>query len=256
MASQSHASPTDELESLVQRALDIAKKARRHRQKLTSDNFYSNKLVHVRADAVNIFSDLSSQSAGDTSAMAELIGQVFSPQTAHKERAQAAKELLFALRTTWRKQPEPQATEEKEALFPYGLLSKTRKAYLMTVGRQMNGCFTAGWRDASLVMMRRLIEIAIIEAFERKNIAAKIKGTDGNYFHLSELVIKALSEQSWSLSRNARRFLPQLKEVGDLSAHGRYFTAQKEDIERVRMWCRVVVEEFLHHAELLTDPHA
>jgi hypothetical protein len=39
--------------------------------------------------------------------------------------------------------------------------------------------------------------------------------------------------------------------VGHRSAHGRYFNAKPDDIERVRDGCRVVVEEFLHHAGLL-----
>ena len=123
----------------------------------------------------------------------------------------------------------------------------------MAVGRQMNGCFNAGSWDAALVMMRRLLEIAIIEAFEKKTLAAKIKGADDNYIHLSELITKALAEPSWNLSRNARKYLPQLKDVGDMSAHGRYFTAQKDDVERVRLWSRVVIEEFLHHAKLLDE---
>jgi len=36
-----------------------------------------------------------------------------------------------------------------------------------------------------------------------------------------------------------------------MSAHGRYFLARKEDLEKVQQGCRIVVEEFLHHANLL-----
>ena len=39
----------------------------------------------------------------------------------------------------------------------------------------MNGCYSSEWYDASAVMMRRLVEIAIIEAFEKKGVAHKIK---------------------------------------------------------------------------------
>ncbi|HJW80776.1 MAG TPA: DUF4145 domain-containing protein [Acidiferrobacterales bacterium] len=121
----------------------------------------------------------------------------------------------------------------------------------MTIGRQMNGCFSEGWYDACAVMMRRLIETAIIEAFEHKGIAQNIKGADGNYHHLTELIAKALGEPALPLSRNAKKFLPQLRDVGHVSAHGRYFLARKEDLERVRQGCRIVIEEFLHHAALL-----
>lgn len=115
----------------------------------------------------------------------------------------------------------------------------------------MNGCFAQGWYDACAVMMRRLIEISIIEAFEHKGIASKIKGGDGNYLHLSDLVAAAIVEPALTLSRNTKKLLPQLRDVGHMSAHGRHYLARREDIERVQLGCRVTVEEFLHHAGLL-----
>jgi hypothetical protein len=100
-------------------------------------------------------------------------------------------------------------------------------------------------------MMRRIVEISIIEAFEGKGIAHKIKDGNGNYFQLTDLIRMALAEPAWTLSRNTRGALPNLRDVGHMSAHGRYFTASSEDVERLRPSCRIVVEEFLHHAGLL-----
>ncbi len=99
--------------------------------------------------------------------------------------------------------------------------------------------------------MRRLVEIAIIEVFEHRGIVDRIKDSNGNYLQLTELVGKAMGEQTWSLSRNTRKYLPQLRDIGRRSAHGRYYHAQREDVERVQQGFRVVVEEFLHHAALL-----
>ena len=115
----------------------------------------------------------------------------------------------------------------------------------------MNGCYASGWRDACAVMMRRLLEIVIIEAFEAKGIAAKIKGADDYYFHLSKLIDLALAEPKFSLSRNTKMALPKLRDAGHLSAHGRYFLAAPEDIVKLQKECRLVLEEFLHHAGLL-----
>jgi len=115
----------------------------------------------------------------------------------------------------------------------------------------MNGSHTMGWYDAAAVMMRRLLEVSIIEAFEAKGIANKIKDASGNYLQVSDLVGAALAETSWSLSRNTKKALPGLRDVGHMSAHGRYFSARKEDLETLRAGCRVVLEEFLHHAGLL-----
>ncbi|MBI3563290.1 MAG: DUF4145 domain-containing protein [Gammaproteobacteria bacterium] len=243
--------PASQLEQAVQRALDIAKKARKHRQKLNSDNFYANKLAELRVNAVNAFRDLSTQSAGDVSAMAEMIEVVFSPNADVKKKAEVARELVFSLRTTWREHERPVAQTEQGALFPLNLLSQTKRGYLIVIGRQMNGCFGVGWYDGCAVMMRRLMEIVLIEAFEKKNLSEKIKDKNGNYLQLTDLIGVTLNESSFALSRNTKSALPQLRDIGHASAHGRYFTAQKSDIEKIRHGCRVVVEEFLHHAGML-----
>ena len=88
----------------------------------------------------------------------------------------------------------------------------------------------------------------IIEAFEAKSAMAEIKDGNGNYLQLSDRVARALATSSMTISRNIRRSLPELRELGHMSAHGRYFSARRGDIERVRRSCRVVIEEFLHHA--------
>jgi hypothetical protein len=245
------------LESLTQSALKTAKKARKQRKALTGVNSYSNTLARLRADATNAFGELSAQSAGDTTALAELIQSVFGASTSPEERAKAAQELVFSLRTTWKQPKGPRlvlvadAPPADQDFFPLSILQQTGRGYISTVGRQMNGCFARGWYDACAVMMRRLIEISIIEAFEHKGIAAKIKSADDNYFHLSGLITAAMREPAFSLSRNTKRLLPQLREFGDLSAHGRYYLARKEDVEKLQTGCRLSVEEFLHHANLL-----
>jgi hypothetical protein len=242
------ATPSERVEDLAQSALEVAKKARRHKKSLSGDNFYGNKLATLRADATNAFSQLSASSAGESSTIAELMEVVFAPATERKARVAAVQELSYNLRTIWRSAPVPQ---EDAGIFPLSILTAAKRGYLATVGRQMNGCFTSGWYDAAAVMMRRLVEISIIEAFEAKNIAAKIRDANGNYLQLTALINKALAEPALTLSRNAKTALPELRDVGHMSAHGRYFTAKKEDVESAKTGCRIVVEEFLHHAGLL-----
>lgn len=241
-------SPSVRLEDLARIAIDVAKKARRNRKSLKGDNFYSNKLATLRADATNTFRSLFSASVGDSSAIAELIESVFSPNTDIRQRSQNFQELSYHLRTTWRSESVPQ---EEEGLFPLSILSQAKRGYLVTIGRQMNGCYTTGWYDAATVMMRRLVEIVIIEAFEANGLATKIKDPNGNYKPLSDLVGSALAESTWNLSRNTKKYLPALREIGHMSAHGRYFCARKEDLSSFKQHCRVVIEEFLCHAKLL-----
>jgi hypothetical protein len=161
------------------------------------------------------------------------------------------RELVLSLRTTWKQANTGAAQEQSGGLFPLTLLSQAKRGFLLSVGTQMNGCFDSDWYDTSAVMMRRLVEISIIEAFEHKGIAQKIKAADDNYLQLSDLVSIALNEPALSLSRNAKKFLPQLRDAGHMPAHGRFFHAQKEDLDKAQIGFRVVVEELLRRAALL-----
>jgi hypothetical protein len=241
-------SPVKRLEDLCSAAINAARKARRNRQNLSGITYYGNKLAELRADATNAFRDLTAETAGDVTAVAELIESVFAATTKGPNRARAAQELLFALRTTYRKQRQ---TTPSVTYFPQSILAQTNRGYLATIGRQLNGCFAEGWFDASAVMMRRLLEVSIIEAFEAKKVADKIKNSSGDYLMLTDLISCAQLEPSWVLSRNAKRALPKLKDVGHMSAHGRYFFARREDMERLQDSCRIAIEEFLHIAGLL-----
>lgn len=243
-------SPSSVLDSLAQEALAVAKMARKHNKGLGGDNYYGNKLAQIRAEATNLVSELSIRTPGDTSALAELVETVFAAATPQKDRLAAVRELSHSLRTKW-KETKGTASAPGNELFPMVLISKTERGYLLTIAKQMNGCFREGWYDACAVMMRRLVEIAIIEAFEHKGIANKIKDATGNYFQLTELIDRALAETALKLSRNTKTELPKLKNLGHRSAHGRYFTAQKPDTEKVEDGIRVVVEELLTHAGLL-----
>jgi hypothetical protein len=93
--------------------------------------------------------------------------------------------------------------------------------------------------------------VCIIEAFEARGLAAQIKDANSDYVQLSDLVARLLAEQSITLSRSTRRFLPDLRDLGHRAAHGRYFTARREDVEKISNACRVVLEELLHHARLI-----
>jgi hypothetical protein len=245
------ASPAAALEALVDQAQDVVKKARKHRQKLDGDNFYGNKLAVLRSDASNAFRELSVHSTGDTAALAELIEPVFSADTSRDDRLKYSRELLHSLRTIWKGVQTSNDSQPDENLFPPTILEKTNRTSIVVIGRQMNGSFAQGWYDACAVMMRRLIETSIIEAYEAKGIAAKIKDGNGDYFALTKLVSSAINEATFSLSRNVKKALPSLKDVGHLSAHSRYYHATKDDLDKVRADCRVTIEEFLHHAGLL-----
>ena len=145
--------------------------------------------------------------------------------------------------------PSETAISPAEMVFPYTLVKGTRD-YIEKVAYQINGSYASGWYDACAVMLRRLIETLIVESFECHKIENKIKNSNGDYLYLGDLIIKTLSEQSWSLGRNTKKALPRLKDIGDQSAHSRRYIAHREDIDKVIHDVRIVVQELVYLAKL------
>jgi hypothetical protein len=135
-------------------------------------------------------------------------------------------------------------------LLPHSLVTGTR-GYIERVVFQINGAYERGWFDACAVMMRRLIETLIIECFETYHISDKIKNikTD-NFYHLSDLITKILQETTWNLGRNTKKSLPNLKMLGDQSAHSRRYNAHREDIDKLIPDFRTVCQELIYLARL------
>lgn len=135
-------------------------------------------------------------------------------------------------------------------VLPHALVAGTR-GYIERVVFQINGSYEKGWFDACAVMMRRLIETLIIESFEAHYIANKIKDTrTGDFYYLSDLISKTLQENSWNLGRNSKKALPNLKTVGDQSAHSRRYNAHREDIDKLIPDFRTVCQELIYLARL------
>ena len=144
--------------------------------------------------------------------------------------------------------PEEGQQAESQNVIPLSVVRNTR-GYIESIANQANGCYHRGWFDACAVMVRRLVETVIIEAYEHHSIAAKIQ-KNGDFLYLRDLISSALSEPAWNLSRNTKAALPRLKDIGDKSAHSRRFNAHRRDLDSVRDDVRVVVQEFMYLAAL------
>lgn len=132
----------------------------------------------------------------------------------------------------------------------YLSLVRDTRPYLERIVHQLNGAYENGWYDASAVMIRRLVETLIIETYETNGMASKIKDGNGDFLFLGDLIGKLLAEPSFNLSRGAKKALPELKDVGDKSAHSRFYTAHRKDIEKLVMPLRNVVQELIGLAKL------
>ena len=140
--------------------------------------------------------------------------------------------------------PEVTFPASSQQVIPFALVRGTR-GYIEMIVHQINGCYEHAAYDACAVMIRRLIETLIIEAFESQGVASKIRTTSGAYHYLGDLVSSILEETSWNLSRNAKNCFPKLKTIGDQSAHSRRFVAVRRDIDQVTSCLRTVVQELV-----------
>ena len=89
-------------------------------------------------------------------------------------------------------------------------------------------------------MLRRLLEMLIIEAFVAHGMKDKIKGQNGRFLRLNGLIRRACSESSWALDDNGA-VLRKLNAIGNWSAHKRRFVANREDIDSHETELRIVV---------------
>jgi hypothetical protein len=145
--------------------------------------------------------------------------------------------------------PDEGLASESQQVIPLSVIRGTR-GYLEQVANQINGSYEHGWFDCCAVMVRRLMETLIIEAFEHHAIAHKIQDPNGDFRPLGDLIDLALAEPTWNLARNTKKGLPRLKSVGDLSAHSRRFLAHRQDIDKLGDDLRVVVQELVYLAGL------
>ncbi len=129
--------------------------------------------------------------------------------------------------------------------FPIELLDNTR-GYLKNIANQALMCYNKGIYDGCSVLTRKLIEILIIECFERHGNDDLIKKSDGAFYFLSDLITEFLKEPAWNIGRNAKRGLPRIKNIGDKSAHNRRYIARKQDLDSTREDVRTVIEELVH----------
>jgi len=140
-------------------------------------------------------------------------------------------------------------TASGERVVPMVLVVDTR-GYIEKVALQINECYERACYDACAVLMRRVLETVIIELYEHEGKAQLIKDTSGDFFMLKRLIATVLKDNDVSLSRNVKKALPDLKDLGDLSAHSRRFVAKRHDIDDVQKKFRISLEEFLYLAKL------
>jgi hypothetical protein len=114
----------------------------------------------------------------------------------------------------------------------------------------MNGAYGMNWYDAAAVAdapTGRNIDNRSLRGQGRRR---KIKDAAGNYLQLSDLISKALAEPNSLFPGTPRRLCPDYGTWG-ICPHTAVFTAQRPMSMLRNPDAVSVIEEFLHHANLL-----
>lgn len=142
-------------------------------------------------------------------------------------------------------QPE---IDQATGYIPEAVWNGTR-GYVESVAKQLNGCFSAAYYDAASVMLRRLVETLIIEAYESLQRGNEITGADGNYLMLGDLIQRSCGSSpsltGLTLGREAKKALDDIKRLGDRSAHNRRITACAADLKKIEQGARAVIGELI-----------
>lgn len=113
---------------------------------------------------------------------------------------------------------------------------------LQAIAAEVNRSFAQECPNGASMLLRRLAEMLIVDAYELAGESEHIRNQKG-YVGLSELIDQATSGRVFRLSSPAKQGLKDLKSFGDGAAHSRFFVVNNEDLEKVRAPLRVCFDE-------------
>ena len=125
-----------------------------------------------------------------------------------------------------------------------------KRAFISSLIRQINASYENNIFDGCAVLMRRLIEILLILAYQANHIESTIQDSDGAFKQLNSIIDDAKTNKTLAFSRNTKESLEKFRKLGNFSAHKIYYNAVRRSIEEEILDFRAVVEELLYKANL------
>lgn len=133
----------------------------------------------------------------------------------------------------------------EDTVIPSALFENTR-GFIESLARQINASYEHNIFDGCAVLMRRLLEVLLILSYEHHKIQAAIKNASGDYLMLDRIVADVKNNVTLSLSRNSKSSLDDLRAVGNFAAHKIYYNTRRDDIKKLIVEYRALIEELLY----------
>lgn len=159
---------------------------------------------------------------------------------------------LASLRSNHPDISESEEVLSDDSILPEILLQETKRPYLIKLAQQINASYENNLFDACTLIMRRLLEVLLIQCFEHSNIEADVMDGEGNYQNLKTLINKASSRTEIDLSNDVKKDMHNFRELGNLSAHRVKYNCRRDDIRKTKLEYRAIVEELLYAGGLVT----
>ena len=132
-----------------------------------------------------------------------------------------------------------------DVIIPSSLYSATR-GYIESLSKQINATYEHNVFDGCAVLMRRLLEILLIQSYEHLSIEAEIQDVSGNFQMLNHIVTNAKKNKKLGLSRNSRDTIDEFRVLGNFSAHKIFYNAKRKDLSKITTEYRATIEELLY----------
>ena len=125
-----------------------------------------------------------------------------------------------------------------------------KPGYIQSLSKQINASFENNIFDGCAVLMRRLEEVLLILSYEHLGISSSIREGNGNYLMLEGIVRDAGGNSVLNLSRNSRKTIETVRELGNFSAHKVTYICKREYIEETKNAYRALIDELNHKSGL------
>lgn len=157
----------------------------------------------------------------------------------------------IALETLKAKYPRIRRDTEEvvcdDTILPRPIYENTR-GFIESLAKQINASYEYNIFDGCAVLMRRLLEVLLILAYENHNMESDIKTKAGDYLPLEQIVNHARSGKGLNLSRDTKAVLDEFRTLGNFSAHKVHYNCRRGDLQRVAIAYRAAIEELLYKA--------
>lgn len=232
----------------------IARTASKHRKSISTTGPYTERfhaeLIKLVAVEKLILPVIDAVSGFDAQPLKNYLATVKASSSSVAERDNARRQIRLICETDLIPNLGNLSSPAQPTAEPVMAAAVLAKAptYLQRALLQANGTYVSRWFDASSVMIRKLVENAIIDVYDKNGKASEIRNADGDYLMLSGLIGAILRQAHWPLGRETKKALPALKQLGDRAAHNRRYEATRQDIDQVLPGLRAAIDDLLHLA--------